>query len=203
MKWSAFQYLSKFGMLKKKPEDLNKGFLRVRTRLSNITLLFILTMLTCHQCWVWNHEWNPDTLGTAFFATPSDVYGRNVPDCAKPFGLIHFVGSERSTRGTQWMDGAVNIGQKKAPEVVRALYPNKFGDAQHEQYKDRIQQSEDQAVALLRKTLTHHGVLYMFEMIGRFGKSVLKNAIQYLKAKHGSYISYYHMLSVSLIPSFQ
>lgn len=137
---------------------------------------------------MWNHEWNPDTLGTAFFATPSDVYGRNVPDCAKQFGRIHFVGSERSTRGTQWMDGAVNIGQKKAPEVLQALYPDKFGPAQLEQYKDRIQLSEDHAVDLLKKTLTHHGARYLFEMIGRFGRSLVKNAVYYLKEKYGTRI---------------
>jgi len=154
---SAFAYLHREGLLAKKPSDMMEGFLK---------------------CWVWNHEWNPDTLGTAFFAPPTITarYAASTPKCSEPFGRIHFAGSERSPRGAQWMDGAVYMGQHKAPEVLAALYPDRYHkDKEWQAYKARVHEAESNAIALLKKAMPHRPVLYMFEMVARWAIGNIRN----------------------------
>nr|BAJ93089.1 predicted protein [Hordeum vulgare subsp. vulgare] len=158
VKRSAFKYLANVGKLKATPEELEEGFL---------------------QCWVWNHEWNPDTLGTAFYAPPVGLYSQTAPVASRPWGRFHFAGSERSPRGVQWMEGAVYMGQRKAAEVLCALYPERFGATQRRAYLDAIAESERKALELLRSTMQAHPISYVFEMIGRWAVGAVKNAINF------------------------
>ena len=128
---------------------------------------------------MWNHEWNPDTLSTAFYGAPLGLYANAIPDCSKQWGRMHFAGSERSPLGVQWMEGAIHIAQRQtALEVLNELYPQQWTAEQRTSYKNRITHSEDQATALLRSTHTHHPIMYIFEMVARWAVGAVKNAFR-------------------------
>lgn len=136
---------------------------------------------------MWNHQWNPDTLGTAYFGPNTGEYSAHINECAKPWpqpsGPFHFAGSERARRGVQvvfallallllraplqWMEGAVLMGNKKGFELLQTLYPAVFTPDEKKAYKADLSQKLNAGLAVLQRQ-PGFSLSYLVELFFRF-----------------------------------